>query len=216
MILYVNGDSHSAAAEAVNTHTFAEDDPQYFYLGRAPHPDNLTVSWGKLLSLALRVGLKCDAEGASSNARILRTTREWLANRPTREDVLLIIQWSTWEREEWMYEGQYWQVNASGMDHVPKALQTRYKEFIANVDWKECTQQAHDQIWEFHLELEAQGIRHMMFNGNNHFESIQNQQDWNRCYIGPYNSSQTYNAILQSNHFPTVNPDSWHFGPEAH
>jgi hypothetical protein len=55
-----------------------------------------------------------------------------------------------------------------------------------------------------------------MFNGNNHFESIQNQQDWNRCYIGPYDSSQTYNAILQSNHFPTVNPDSWHFGPEAH
>ena len=81
MILYVNGDSHSAAAEAVNIHAFAEDDPKYFYLGRAPHPDNLSVSWGKLLSLTLRAGLHCAAESASSNARILRTTCEWLDTR---------------------------------------------------------------------------------------------------------------------------------------
>jgi hypothetical protein len=68
MILYVNGDSHTAAAEAVNQHAFAEDDGQYFYMGRAPHPNNLAVSWGKLLSLSLQVGFKCDAESASSNA----------------------------------------------------------------------------------------------------------------------------------------------------
>ena len=30
MILYVNGDSHTAAAEAVNPYAFAEDDGQYF------------------------------------------------------------------------------------------------------------------------------------------------------------------------------------------
>jgi hypothetical protein len=44
MILYVNGDSHTAAAEAVNPHAFAEDDSALFYLGRAPHPENLAVS----------------------------------------------------------------------------------------------------------------------------------------------------------------------------
>ena len=47
MILYVNGDSHTAAAEAVNPHAFAMDDRPLFYLGRAPHPDNVSVSWGK-------------------------------------------------------------------------------------------------------------------------------------------------------------------------
>jgi hypothetical protein len=67
-MLYVNGDSHTAAAEAVNVHAFAEDDPALFYLGRAPHPENLAVSWGKQLSLSLRAGLRCDAESASSNA----------------------------------------------------------------------------------------------------------------------------------------------------
>ena len=46
MILYVNGDSHTAAAEAVNAHAFAEDDPNLGYLHRLPHPDNLAVVGG--------------------------------------------------------------------------------------------------------------------------------------------------------------------------
>ena len=65
MMLYVNGDSHTAGAEAVNTHAFAEDDPALFYLGRAPHPENLEATWGKQLSLALRAVFHCDAESAS-------------------------------------------------------------------------------------------------------------------------------------------------------
>ena len=58
MILYVNGDSHAAGAEAVNPHAFAEDDPELYYLGRLPHPENLQVTWGKLLSLALNAGFQ--------------------------------------------------------------------------------------------------------------------------------------------------------------
>ena len=50
MILYTNGDSHTAAAECVNNHAFAEDDNQYWMMGRAPHPDNLAHSFSKLLS----------------------------------------------------------------------------------------------------------------------------------------------------------------------
>jgi len=50
MILYVNGDSHTAAAEAVNAHAFAEDDSALRYLGRLPHPDNLAVSWGRIVA----------------------------------------------------------------------------------------------------------------------------------------------------------------------
>ena len=178
MILYVNGDSHSAAAEAVNIHAFAEDDPQYFYLGRAPHPDNLSVSWGKLLSLTLRAGLHCAAESASSNARILRTTREWLATRQDLDELLVIIQWSTWEREEWYDEKfkQYFQVNASGQDMVPQELQEKYRQYIMGIDWEWKTQEAHDQIWQFHKELEAQGINHIFFNGNTDFAKIKDQK----------------------------------------
>ena len=57
MILYVNGDSHAAAAEAVNAHSWAEDDSQYFYLGHAPHPDNMAVGWPRRLADTVKAAL---------------------------------------------------------------------------------------------------------------------------------------------------------------
>jgi hypothetical protein len=216
MILYVNGDSHSAAAEAVNVHAFAEDDPKYFYLGRAPHPDNLQASWGKLLSLALQAGFHCAAESASSNSRIIRTTREWLPTIKDQNELLVIIQWSTWEREEWLHDGIYYQVNASGIDHVPQELQEKYRHYIVGIDWQTKTQEAHDQIWAFHKELEAQGIRHIFFNGNNDFSKIKDQKVWDMCYVAPYEPTMTFDAIVRKQGIETVAPNSYHFGKDAH
>jgi hypothetical protein len=216
MILYVNGDSHTAGAEAVNVHAFAEDDSKYFYLGRAPHPENLQVSWGRLLSLSLRAGFKCDAESASSNTRIIRTTREYLKNRSNNEDILVIIQWSTWEREEWVHDGIYYQVNASGIDHVPQELQEKYRHYIMGIDWERKTQEAHDEIWAFHKELEESGTPHIFFNGNNDFSKIKDQKVWNMCYVAPYESTMTFDAIVRKQGIDTVAPNSYHFGKDAH
>jgi len=217
MMLYVNGDSHTAGAEAVNAHAFAEDDPALFYLGRAPHPENLTVTWGKVLSLALRSGFRCDAESASSNSRILRTTREWLSGGgANHSDQLVVIQWSTWEREEWLHNGVYYQVGASGIDDVPQELQEKYRNYVIGTDWKLKTQQAHNEIWQFHNELKDQNIRHIFFNGNNNFSSITDQKDWSVNYIGPYDPNQTYDAVIRSTGVDTVMPNSWHFGREGH
>jgi hypothetical protein len=216
MILYVNGDSHTAAAEAVNPYAFAEDDPRYFYMGRVAHPDNLAVSWGRLLSLALRAGFYCAAESASSNARIIRTTREWLDNHTSNNDVLVIIQWSTWEREECLIDGTYYQVNASGIDQVPESHQQQYQEYIANVDWQQRTEQAHTDIWNFHKELQAQNIKHVFFNGNSDFSKITDQRVWDQCYIAPYDTTMTFDDICRKQGFETVAVDSWHFGRDAH
>ena len=164
MILYVNGDSHTAGAEAVNPHAFAEDDGNLAHLGRLPHPANLAVSWGKQVSIALRAAFHCDAESASSNARILRTTRQWLAsNGKNHPDQLIVIQWSTWEREEWFHNGIYYQVGSSGTDHVPQELQEKYKQHVIGTDWPTKTQQAHNDIWQFHKELETDNIKHVFF-----------------------------------------------------
>jgi len=217
VILYVNGDSHTAGAEAVNAHAFAEDDSTLFYLGRAPHPENLAVTWGKVLSLALRSGFRCDAESASSNSRIIRTTREWLSNGGAdHPDQLIIIQWSTWEREEWLHNGTYYQVGSSGIDHVPQELQEKYRNYVLGTDWKTKTEQAHQEIWQFHNELTDQNIKHIFFNGNNDFSICTDQKDWGVNYIGPYNPSQTYDAIIRSNGIETVMPNSWHFGRDGH
>jgi hypothetical protein len=216
MILYVNGDSHTAAAEAVNPHAFAEDDGELFYMGRVPHPDNLAVSWGKLLSLTLKASFHCGAESASSNQRILRTTRDWLNGIRDHDQILLIIQWSTWEREEWLHNGVYYQVGASGIDQVPAELQQRYKNFVANVDWKQKIQEAHTQIWEFHLELARAKIPHIFFNGNNDFDTITEKHNWQANYIAPYDPSMTYDSIIRNSGIDTVAPNSWHFGKDGH
>lgn len=219
MILYVNGDSHTAAAEAVNPYAFAEDDPNYNYLHRLPHPANIAVSWGKRLSDNLKCTFKCDAESAASNARIMRTTRAWIEQFPHHlPRTLMIIQWSTWEREEWLIDDDYYQINASGIDEVPASHQERYKEFVAGIDWKKSTMQAHQTIWEFHRELDDKKIAHVFFNGNNHFDSIpvSERLDWGISYLAPYDPTMTYDQWLKSHGHDTVSPNSWHFGETAH
>lgn len=217
MILYVNGDSHTAAAEAVNSYAFAEDDGRLAHLGRLPHPDNLEVSWGRLLADTLKARFNCEAESAGSNDRILRTARAWAdANEKDWYRTLMIIQWSTWEREEWLHKGIYYQVNASGTDHVPQELQEQYRNYIIGLDWEQKTQDAHNKIWAFHQELEEKKIPHVFFNGNSDFSKISDRKDWGVSYIGPYDPTQTFSAILTKNGHETVAPNSWHFGKTAH
>ena len=214
MILYVNGDSHSAAAEAVNQHAFACDDGQLWMMGRAPHPDNAKVSWGQRTAEMLKLNLHLSAESASSNTRIIRTTNEWLEENAKR-DPIVAIQWSTWEREEWLIDGEYYQVNASGIDDVPESAQERYKEFVVNVDWDQKTKEAHDTIWNFHHDLLERGIAHLFFNGNNTFASVGDRKDWGVNYIDPY-GDLTFDSYIKGMGIDTVMPGSYHYGPNGH
>jgi hypothetical protein len=215
MILYVNGDSHAAAAECVNPHAWAEDDGMYYGLGRRPHPNNERASFGCELANWLNAILYLDAQAGGSNARIMRTTREWLQRQDNVRDIFVVLQWSTWERQEWLHNGVWWQVNASGIDHVPHEFEDRYKQFVVDVDWNAVKQQAHQEIWEFHNELKLNGVRHLMFNGNNCFAGLE-VKDWGNCYIDPYDHTKTYTNVLKNARFNTVNPNSWHFGHDAH
>ena len=219
MILFVNGCSHTAAAEAVNPHAFASDDPDLWLLGRRPHPDNERVSWGYRLAGHLGSAFVNLSESASSNVRILRTSRIWLDQQQhLRPDIFMIIQWSTWEREEWRLDGDLYQVNGSGVDHVPEAYQDRYRQWIVDLDWAKAERYWHREIWNWHLELQGQGVRHMFFNGNNHFGSVPvtARHDWGRTYLDPYRADRTFDSILRQHGHKTVNAHSWHFGSDAH
>ena len=220
MILYVNGCSHTAAAEANVQHAFAEDDSDYHDMGRRPHPDNLKVSWGRQLANLLSSEFYCDAESAASNARILRTTRDWIKNNPDKlAQTFMVIQFTTWEREEWLYpDGTYYQVNASGIDLVPADWEEKYKRYVIGVNWDKKTKQAHDEIWSLHCELTALGINHLFFSAHSSFSdiSLQERHDWNRHYIEPYSREHTYNAVLKNNGFPYTCEYGYHFGKAAH
>ena len=216
MILYVNGDSHSAGAEAVNPHAFAEDDPLYWALGRRPHPDNERVSYGCELANHLGAVLHCDAESASSNDRIIRTTKEYIEQG--NEPDLIVIGWSTWEREEWWDEetNRFWQVNAGGIGHDwPEPIKEKYKPWIANLDYTKKQEQALWDIWAFDRYLRDHEIKHYFFNT---FEPLYVAHDvkFGQSFLEPYNRNFTYYNWLKDNGFTTVNPNSYHFGPDAH
>ena len=143
--------------------------------------------------------------------------RPWLAEHKNNlQDILIVIQWSTWEREEWEYNGITYQVNGSGIDHIPAEAAERYRDYIIGLNWQQKTQEAHNDIWKFHQELIVQNIPHIFFIGNNDFSSITDQKEWGNNYIGPYDPASTYNAQIRNAGFETVAPNSYHFGKDAH
>lgn len=219
MILYVNGDSHTAAADAVYPRNWACDDIRYYWMGRVPHPENLAVSWGRKLSQRLGYHLHCHAQSGSSNDRIMRTTREWInrwISQRHEYDCVVIIQWSTWDRQEWLVNNQYHQIGSSGHDALPASVVEKYKDFIANLDWQACTEHWHSKIWDFHLWLREQDVRHWFFNGDNDFSSISHRNDWDGCYVDPYSEQHSFSGFMKNKDMQPVRPGHWHYGPEAH
>lgn len=218
MILYVNGCSHSAAAEAAVPHAWACDDGDLWGTGTEPHPANLAVSYGRHLADALGAELVCQASSGGSNDRTIRTTLDWIKNNPDKlQDTFMVLQWTTWEREEWYYNKKYWQVNASGADTVPPQLETQYKNYVVNIDWDAKTREAHDKIWTMHTYLKDLGIRHVFFNSYSSFSDFnETRQNWGINYIDPYYHEKTYSAVLKNNGFECVNASSYHFGADAH
>lgn len=215
-ILYANGCSHTAAAEAVVPACFAQDDGKHG-IDRRPHPTNLAASWCSHVARGIGHALICRAESASSNTRIMRTTREWITNNPeVSRDTLFIIQWTTWEREEWLHRGTYYQLTASGTDWLPDELKQDYKKYIASIDWAVKTQRAHDTIWDFHCELKAKNLNHVFFSGHSTFSDIYNRQDWGHHYIDPYSRESSYHNWLISNGGQYANPKSYHFDAASH
>jgi len=222
MILYINGDSHSAGAEAVTYHAFANDGNKYWGTPhRHPHLENLQVCFGTRLASALNADWINHAESGSSNQRIIRSTEVFLETSNIK-DLVVLIGWSTWEREEWLHNGVYYQVTASGTDTVPKELQDKYKQWVIETSAKTAENELHwhQTIYNFHLKLKARGVRHLFFNTYRYFAHIKQNNlqrfNWGNNYIGPYNQDLTYYYWLKENGFSTVAPNSYHYGADAH
>jgi hypothetical protein len=215
LILYVNGDSHTAGAEAINSHAFAEDDPLYHALGKVPHPDNEKVSYGCLLANAFFAILHCDAESGSSNDRIIRTTQDYIK---TEKPDAVVIGWSTWEREEFLIDDYYYQFSAGRrISDWPKHVEQEYKSWVIGANPIAKAKEQHDKIHAFHMELVNQNIPHLFFNSFHSFNhSSITPVDWSNSYIDPYNDLGTYYHWLKAHGYNTVNPNSYHFGADAH
>jgi hypothetical protein len=198
-VLYVNGDGHSSAAYANSDFGWASEDYRYSYRALQPHPDNLLVSYGSILGGIVKARVFCEAEIRCSNWRIARTTRDWLKN-PQMEEVIVIIGWTSWDREEWEYEGGRYQVGLTGDDPMPLSLKEKYREWVLSGASRrqENQDKNHDLIWDLHQELNTSGVKHLFFNSCSAFDLIEDQRDWQGCYIDPYEVDQTYLNVLES------------------
>ena len=225
MILYVNGDSHSAGSELVHIRdgrwliTRETDDSDWTIIGKSqgrdPHPECVERSYGQLLADRIGAEFVCDAISAGSNARIIRTTNQYLENN--RPD-FIVIGWSTWEREEWYYEptNEWWQVNGGGVGFDwPAEFKERYRHYVLDMDHHQCMLDAHRDIWSLHLQLQELDIPHVFFNTYSTFGHVV-PLDWADSYYEPYAKESTYFEWLRARGFRTVDPDSFHYGPDAH
>ena len=114
--------------------------------------------------------------------------------------------------------GTWYQVTASGTDHVPLDLEEQYKEWVIQQTPKVLQRKElewHDKIYELHQRLEKLGIKHIFFNSYNYFGNVKEHYDWNDCYIDPYEQANTYWHWCQQKGFECVN-GGYHYGKDAH
>ena len=209
-MIYVNGDSHSAGAELVNNYCFAEDDLRYLAYGRRAHPEAIPHTYGYKIAQALNQPFFLEAESASSNARILRTTQKTISETKDKSKLFVIIGWTGWGREEWEYQDGYIQVTASGTDSVPESMEEEYKEWVIKQTPEEHKRKEKlwsERIWNFHCELKEQNINHIFFSTDYY---IKESEKWGMWFI-----STPYREWLKSKNFKTVG-DSNHYGADGH
>ena len=116
MMLYVNGDSHTTAAEAVNQYIVAGEDQKFLHLGPLPHPENLAVSWGKMLSLSLRVAFHCAAYSNNNVDKIIEDTKKYIKEKGSAD--LVIIQWPATAEDEDKIFNFHQELNEQKIKHI--------------------------------------------------------------------------------------------------
>lgn len=180
MILYVNGDSNSSGADI----------------------NDLSRSWPTILATRLGFTLINEAKSGGSNPRIMRTSSNAIAH--SDKNTFIIIGWTSWERDEWLHQGQYYDVNSGGHDILPPELEQQYKEWVLQQDSKEQaikSKNMHSQIHRLHRSLKDRRIPHLFFNAvmtfqHNILDPV--HLDWDKHYLGPYDNDLSYFWYLKN------------------
>jgi hypothetical protein len=107
MILYINGDGHSAAAMASTDFVTAEDDVDLWYMGRAPHPVNLRRSYGAYIASVLKARLLVEADANNTNQTVIDQTKKFIENNPVNEQILVIAGLPVYDKLQFDEFGAY-------------------------------------------------------------------------------------------------------------
>lgn len=218
MILYVNGDSHSVGHGINHENGMMFEDASLKDTSEAPHPANFPYSYGAVLANKLGADLVCQARSGGSIARSIRTTKQFV--NQTQGNVFVLIGLPSIEREEWYYDGTYYQINSGGHDTLPEGLQRRYKEWVANwadggYDYYSRQKWIYQDVVELHHWLNKRSVKHLFFHTAQVFNDT--GMDFGANFVEPYGAPdsdfQFCRWLLNRNY----QADSWgHFGADGH
>lgn len=187
MILYANGDSHTA--------------PNFSYAG--------------IVAKEFGFNLINQAQGGSSNASIIRRTREYIEHSIPD---FIVIGWSTWEREEWYVDNVYYNVNSSGYDALPNNLKARYKAWVKRQNPDTLTEKSkktHQDIFDLHRYLQEKNIKHLFFNCMYNFvHTVLEPYNWSNQFLGPYDNDKSYYWYLKGQGMST--DKLYHYEADGH
>lgn len=192
MILYVNGDSNCFGTDL--------KDPN--------------MAWPNLLAKQLNANLINHSRPGASNTRILRTTNDFLSNHYDK-NVLVIIGTTSWEREEWPHDSNFFDVNASTQPQIlPEPLRDRFRQWILDQNDTVCAYKSndfHQEFYDLHKRLTSLQIGHVFFHGFNPFmdgadyKSFE-KYNWGKNFISPYSKNNCYYWYLKDKGYcPTDN-----------
>jgi len=145
--LFVNGDSHTAQVYGHQGNTATE------------------ILAGKYKLSYTNIALP-----GGSNQRIIRTTLDSLSDLDPKS-TLIVIGWSSFERTEWFYRDQWFQICGDAYYKVDTDLQNLWKQHIDSWwinDNHECWRRQADQhhaIWMFHRLLHQLGYQFLFYQG---------------------------------------------------
>jgi hypothetical protein len=195
LILYVNGDSNSNGSECKDA----------------------LQSWPQLLANRLGFDLINESKSGASNPRIMRTSSTAL----TRADknTFVVIGWTSWDREEWYHNNQYYDVNSGGHDVMPTDLEQCYKQWVVNQGPDSQSTKSlitQSQIHRLHRSLMDRHIPHLFFNAlmpfqHNLLDPV--QKEWHKCYLGPYENDLSYFWYLKNHGWKHTN--NFHYTDKA-
>ena len=184
MKLFVNGCSHSAGD---GTSTLAN-------------------SWPNQLAGLLGADLINYSLSGASNQRMIRTTREWLSSIDVQKKHFVIIGWSSWEREEWYHNQQFYQVNAGGHSRLPRELKDRYMKYVSQLDnngYVNAAKDTEEEIYQLAEDLQYYQVEYLFFNSFMQISETLKNNRWDYRYMTPFSNELNYFTYLeQAGHLP--------------
>lgn len=181
----------------------------------SPNVNNMVA----VFSSNLDQTFKCWSKNGASNHWIETHIEYFLADHSWPTDTLLLVGWTSPEREEWPWLYNNISVCGGPDFGVPAAIKARYQQ------WKQTLTEEylqsrmkmwHDRIYSCHLRLRTKSVPHLFWTTYDNFKSMQDRREWHGNFFQPYDLDGCMCRFLQAQNIKSLHDDPFHYDDHAH